>query len=191
MLRLDHHQGALRVEGALDGTGHLRGQALLDLQASGVALDEAGQLGEAGDHAALLRYVGHVGHTEERQEVVLAERVDGNVADHDHLVVVDVELLDEVVGRILVEATAHLGVHAGHPGRGIPQPVAGRVLADGHEDLGHRGLDPVQVDREVHGLVRWRPAHDAPPSVPASASGALATTRMSGRFRNRSLTSSP
>ena len=67
VLGFNNHQGALGFQGALDSAGHLGGQALLDLQASGEAVYKAGQLGEAGNHAAFLRDVGHVGHAEERQ----------------------------------------------------------------------------------------------------------------------------
>ena len=81
-----------------------------------------------------------MGDSEERQQVVLAEGVEGDVADHDHLVVVDVEGPDEMGGGVLVDAAAHLGVHAGHPCRGLLQPITDGVLAYGHEDLGDGGL---------------------------------------------------
>ena len=41
----------------------------------------------------------------------------------------------EVGVGLLVEARAHLGVHAGHPLGGVPEAVAVGVLADGLEDL--------------------------------------------------------
>ena len=130
-----------------------------------------------------------MGDSEERQQVVLAEGVEGDVADHDHLVVVHVEGPDEVGGGVLVDAAAHLGVHAGHPCRGLLQAVTGGVLADGHQDLSDGGLDAAQVDLEAPGIGRRDVAHATPPSF--AASEAAVTTRMSGRFRNRSLTSSP
>ena len=109
--------------------------------------------------------------SDERQQVVFAERVERNVANHHHLVVLDVECAEEVVGRFLVDAAAHLGVHARHPGGGLPEAVAIDVLADGLEDLVDGCLDASKVDFEVV-------AHVSEPSCASWSS-----TRISVRFR--------
>ena len=135
VLGLDHHQDPPGVEGLLDGVGDLGGHPLLDLQALGEAVDQAGQLGEPGDPAVRPRDVGHVGPPHERDQVVLAQRGERDVADHDHLVVVGGERHLEVVGRILVEPGEELLVHPGHPAGRHLEAVAVGVLADGGQDL--------------------------------------------------------
>ena len=58
---------------ALDGVGDLDGEPLLHLRAPGVAVDEPGDLRQAGDAAVLARDVGDVGLADERDQVVLAQ----------------------------------------------------------------------------------------------------------------------
>ena len=69
--------------------GDLLGQPLLDLEPAGVHLDDARDLREPDDPAA--RDVGDRRGPEERQQVVLAQRVERDVLDDDHLAVGDVE----------------------------------------------------------------------------------------------------
>ena len=45
-----------------------------------------------------------------------------------------------------MQAAEQLGIHAGHAGRGLAQPLAVGVLADGQQDLAHRALDPRLID---------------------------------------------
>src|SRR5580700_10239492 len=135
VLGLDDDEDAPRREDLLDGVGDLGRHALLDLEAAGVAVDEAGELGEAGDAAVLGRDVRDVGAAEERDEVVLAEGGEGDVTHHDHLVVLGREGDLEVTGRVVVEAGEELLVHGRDPvGRG-EEAVAVGVLADGLEEL--------------------------------------------------------
>ena len=68
---LDDHADAARLDRLLDGLRDLDGEALLDLEAARVDVDEARDLGEADDLA--VRQVGDVGLAEEGQQVVLAE----------------------------------------------------------------------------------------------------------------------
>jgi hypothetical protein len=72
-----------------DRFGDLVRQPLLDLQAPREDLDEPRDLAEA-DHLPV-REVGDVAAAEERQQVVLAQAVEVDVADDHHLVVVDGE----------------------------------------------------------------------------------------------------
>ena len=73
------------MEGLLDAVADLLRQALLDLQAAGVGLHHAGDLGEPGD--AAVRDVGDMGLADEREHVVLAQREQLDVLDQDHLAV--------------------------------------------------------------------------------------------------------
>ena len=92
VLGLDHDQHALRLEAALELVGDLGRQPFLHLRALGVRVDQPGQLRQPGDPAVVVRDVGDVGLADERHEVVLAHRGERDVAHHDHLVVVGLEL---------------------------------------------------------------------------------------------------
>src|SRR5205085_2645240 len=77
VLGLEHHAHALRRELALEPVGDLRGQPLLHLEAAGEVVDHPRELREAHDPVA--RDVGHVRYPDEREQVVLAERVERDV----------------------------------------------------------------------------------------------------------------
>jgi hypothetical protein len=125
--------------------------AILDLQTSRVALDQAGQLGDAGDPSVGVGDVGDVGPADEGDQVVLAERREGDVSHHHHLVVIGCEGDGQMAPRVVRQAGKELLVHGGHPGRGIDQAVTGRIFAYGVEDLGHRPLDALEVHCHVCG----------------------------------------
>ena len=72
-----------------DGVGDLVRQPLLHLQAPAEDVDEPRNLAQA-DHLGA-RNVGDVALAEKRQQVVLAETVEVDVLDDDHLAVVDCE----------------------------------------------------------------------------------------------------
>ena len=95
VLGLDHDDHALRVQLADQRVGDLRGQPLLHLRAPGVEVDQPGELGQPGDPAVAARDVADVRDPVERQQVVLAQARDRDVADQDQLVVVLVEGLVE------------------------------------------------------------------------------------------------
>src|SRR5690606_32003686 len=96
-------------------------------------------------------------------EVVFAGRVDLDVLDQDHLVMVDVEHLVEHVLGGEPEAGELLRVGAGDPGRRLEKTVAVGILADGVEDLAHGLLDPAVIHlvtfhaESPEGSARWRP----------------------------------
>jgi hypothetical protein len=94
--RITAHSGSppsrrprLWVEPRLQEVRDLLRQALLDLQAAGIRLDHARDLGQADDPSA--RDIRDRRRAEERQEVVLAQRVERDVLDDHHLAVVDIE----------------------------------------------------------------------------------------------------
>ena len=135
VLGLDDDQHAPGREHPVDGVGDLGGHALLYLQPAGVPVDQAGQLGESRDAPVLRRNVGHVRPAQERDQVVLAQRGERDVAHHDHLVVLGGEGDFEVAGRVVRQPGEQLLVHAGDPPGRVDQPVAVDVLAYGDQDL--------------------------------------------------------
>ena len=88
VLGLDHDADALRLELTLEPVGDLGREPLLDLQRARVVLDDARELRQPDD--LVVGQVGDVRHADERQQVVLAERVEVDLAGHDQLVVVAV-----------------------------------------------------------------------------------------------------
>ena len=83
--RLDDDRDAERLQGILDAVADLLRQALLDLQAAGIGLDHARDLGQAGDPP--VRDIGHMCLADERKHVMLAQREQFDVLDQDHLAV--------------------------------------------------------------------------------------------------------
>ena len=114
----------------------LLGHALLQLQPVREDADQARDLAQA-DHLPS-RQVAHVAGAEKRQHVVLAKAVEGDVLDHDHLVVVLVEhrVGDDVFGAQSV-AVGELAQRLRHSLRRRLQTLALRVLAQ----LGQQRLD--------------------------------------------------
>ena len=137
-----------------DGVGDLGRHALLDLQAPGVAVDQAGQLGQPGDAAVLGRDVGDVGLAQERHQVVLAQRGERDVAHHHHLVVLGGEGDLEVAGRVVVEAREELLVHGGHPVRAWRRARRGRGPRRWRSSSSAHGRPhPLDVDAHLASLV--------------------------------------
>src|SRR5579864_136460 len=134
---------------------------LLKLQAVGEDADQARDLAQANDLA--LRQVAHVAGAEEGQHVVLAQAVERDVLDHDHLVVVLVEdgACDDVLGAHAVPVGQLAQRARDARGRG-PQALALRVLAqlrqhrlDQRRDLIARfELRPGHV-RNAHTIDAW------------------------------------
>src|SRR5579862_2277545 len=73
VLGLHHHEHASRFEHGLQRVGDLGGHALLHLEAPRIGVDQAGQLGQAGEPPILTGDVGHVRPADERDDVVLAQ----------------------------------------------------------------------------------------------------------------------
>ena len=83
--RLDHDADAARLQHVVDAAGDLGRHLLLDLEATREDVDDARELRDA-DHLGR-RQVAHVGPADDRRHVVLAVRLELDVAQHDHLVV--------------------------------------------------------------------------------------------------------
>ncbi len=136
---------------SLDGVGDLGGHALLHLQPVGEGVDQAGQLRQTRDPAVVTGNVAHVGLAHERDHVVLAQRGEGDVPHHHHLVVFRRERHREMAPRIVVVPGEQLLVHRGHPSRRRLQSFAPGILPDGGQQLGHELLHPLDID--AHGTV--------------------------------------
>ena len=89
VLCLDHHDGTEWAEGLLKAVTNLLGQVLLHLQAMREDVHHAWYLAEP--HDVAIGDVGHMNLAEEGQNVVFAERIELDVLDHNHLVVVLME----------------------------------------------------------------------------------------------------
>jgi hypothetical protein len=85
VLGLDGDADAVLLQSLLDPVGDLRRQAFLYLQVTREAVDDPTELGEADD--PLGRQVGDVRDAVERQQVMSAQRLEGDVPDQDELVV--------------------------------------------------------------------------------------------------------
>ena len=87
---------------------------------------------------------------EERQQVVLAQAVEGDVLDDDHLAVVDVEdrVVDQPIGIDPV-AGGQLAVHAPDARRRRGEALAIGVLAHLDQDLAHGRLDRLACRRHA------------------------------------------
>src|SRR5690606_30444622 len=155
VLALDDDDGPARLQVLHERVRDLGREALLDLRAPRVHLDEARELGQARDAPVDVGDVADVRDAVERHQVVLARRVHLDVLDEHHLLVPEVERRREDVGRLLAQAREDLAVGARHAGRGVAQALAVRVLADGDEQLAHGGLGAVLVvRRDVRGRAR-------------------------------------
>ena len=139
--RLDHHRHALGIQHLLDRVGDLRGQALLDLQPLGEDLDHPRELRDA-DHP-LVGDIADPGAPDDRRDVMLAMALEGDAAQHDHLVIaVDLgEGLAQHLLRILVVAGEIFAEGAPQPVRRLAQAVAVGVLADPLQHRAERVLD--------------------------------------------------
>ncbi len=89
MVCFEHDTNTLRMDRIFDSFGDLLREALLHLQTARENVDDARNLAEA-DHL-VVRHVCDVRLAEERNEVMLALRVELDVFDDHHLVVIDVE----------------------------------------------------------------------------------------------------
>ena len=111
---------AARRELALQVVGDPLGQPLLGLHAAGVEVDQPGELGEPED--ALPGQVPDVRHPDERQHVVLAQRLDRDVLDEHQLVVRLVVGEGRQVERPGRRASRRRHAPSGRASRGGPRP---------------------------------------------------------------------
>ena len=129
MGRLDHHADALGLQHLGDGVGDLRGHLFLDLQPSGIGVDDPRQFADP-DHA-VIRQVSDVGAADDRFHVMLAVRLETDIAQQHHLVVT-LDLFEGAlqqhhrIDRVALEVFI---VGARHPFRRAGQAFAGWIVA--------------------------------------------------------------
>ena len=145
VLGLDDDDDAGGLEVLDDGVGDLGGHTLLDLRPLGEHIHDASELGEPADTTGLARDIGDVRAAHERHQMVLAHRVQRDVADKHHLLVGLVEGHAEVLGGVLAQAREDLFVHVGDAARSIDQPLTLGVFADALQDQADAGFDLLAI----------------------------------------------
>ena len=141
---LHDHRHPLGTEVVHEQVGDLFGHPFLYLRAMRQGLHNAGQLAQAEDSA--VGQVADVSVAHEWKKVMLADAVEGDVADEHDLVVFFGERLAKMHLRIGVQPAEHLRIHAGHAARRFQEPLAIGVLAYGQQDLSHSPFDAGMVD---------------------------------------------
>src|SRR5690606_24353508 len=195
LVAADHdHADAARLQHALDAAGDLRGHLLLHLEATGVGVHDPRQLADAHDLA--VGQVADMRLADDRRHVVLAVRLELDVAQHDQLVVAG-DLLEgarEVVVRVQLVAAVPVLVGPGDARRGLDQAFAPGILpgpaqqgADGLFRLlaGHAGGAGglAHVVRLVRGGAGILP--QGPPAAPGFHVQTTRCARLSLRARPR------
>jgi hypothetical protein len=151
---LHDYYGTLSFQPLVKGVGYLSRQALLDLRAAGVTLHHPGELGQS--HDPTVRYVADVGFTDHGQEVMLTRRVEGYIADKDHLVVVLLKPYVQLPGGLHSQSGEEKTVSLGHPPGGTPQSFPARIFPYGGQYLPDGSLDARQVHPVFRGILPFR-----------------------------------
>ena len=88
--------------------------------------------------------------TDERQHMVLAQAVEFDIADNDHLIVIHVKkrFIDHC-NRIRAVTGQQFLKHARNPFRRFYQSLPFRVLADSFQHLRYRMLNQIHIDSAV------------------------------------------
>src|SRR5262245_38309881 len=131
--RFDEDAHAVRLNDVHDRVGDLVAQPLLHLQPPGEYFNDARQLGEADD--AAIGDVGDVGPAEEREQMVLTERIKLDVPHQDHALVVFLE--HRVSYRVGYRHLVTAGKPAQrllHPFGSLEQTGALRILTQSGQD---------------------------------------------------------
>jgi hypothetical protein len=108
------------------------------LKAPRVAIDHTCQLTDA-DHL-VGGQVTDVHAPDDRRHVVLAMRLEGDVAQHHHLIVTAdfLEGAPQVVGRVDLVPRKPVAVSVQHALRGVAQALAARIIARPAQQRAHR-----------------------------------------------------
>ena len=144
MIRLNNDYATLGPQLPVQRIRNLARQALLELGATGVSLDHPCQFGEAHDLA--IRDVSYVRLPDERQEVMLAHRVERYIPHEHHLVVIFLEARTQQQGRVHTKSRKEELVRPGEAFRSTLQALSVGILANGGEYLPDGAFDPGHVD---------------------------------------------
>jgi hypothetical protein len=134
----DPDRDAARLEQPLEMIGDLAGEPFLKLRSARVVVEQAGRAADS--HDATRGNVRDVGATEERREVVDAQRVEGEPAHRDHFARIARMLEGGEFGRLgRGEAREGLGIELGDPFRSANQLGLGRgIEPECPDELGDR-----------------------------------------------------
>jgi hypothetical protein len=127
----------------VEGVGHLGGEALLELGTTRVAFHDPGQLREP--HHLAVGYVPDVGLADHRQQMVLTGRIEGDVPDEDHLVVILLKPDGQLAGGVYVQPGEEELVGPRDPRGRFLQSFSVGVLPHGGQYLPDGPLDAGQV----------------------------------------------
>ena len=140
VLRLNDHHHSERIEGVLDTVFDLGRKPLLHLKPTGIDIDNTGYLTKPGNTS--VRNICHMYLAEERQHVMLAERIEIDIFDHHHLTIIlfkERGTQDRL--RIFVVTFAKELQRFSHALRSFHQPLAGRIFSDLLQGRLHRLSD--------------------------------------------------
>src|SRR6185436_7299248 len=126
----DHDAHTSRLQHVLNAVRDLRGQRFLHLQPAGERFDDACQLADADDFS--VGKVADVHSADDRRHVMLAVRLEADVAQHDHLVVaLDLaERAPQELERVFVVPAEPIFVGADDSARCSDEAFAIGVVAD-------------------------------------------------------------
>ena len=93
-----HDRYAASLEFFVEKVGNLLGESFLELGLMSEGINDASEFGDANN--SLIGQVSHMGVAQERQQVMLADRVKGNVPQTNDLVVIFLEILSEMLSGI-------------------------------------------------------------------------------------------
>ena len=132
MLRLQENHNPLGLEFIHERIRNLGGQPLLELKALGIDLQGPGNLAEP-YHLA----VGDIGDRRrpvKGEHVVFTEGIEGDVLLHHQVVVVHMEPLLQMPGRVVGVAAGQLLIHPRDPVRSLQKSLPGYILPDSLEN---------------------------------------------------------
>jgi hypothetical protein len=115
MCGLDNHRYAERLEHAVQANRNFSGHLFLNLKTFCIDIHKSRELRNPNNSIA--REIADVGSTDDRGKVVFAMRLEGNVSQHDNLVIARdfVECPTEVIARLLGVAGEPLFIGPDNP----------------------------------------------------------------------------
>jgi hypothetical protein len=129
MLCLDHHRDAVGVEIVPDALGDLCGEPLLHLKPLGIAIEHAGELGDA--HNPVLGHIGNGGRADDGGHMMFAVGLERDILEQDQLII-SAHLFKgpgEMEARVLAIARTIFEPGPCHPLGRVEQAFAARIIA--------------------------------------------------------------
>jgi hypothetical protein len=121
---------ALGLKMVHDSLGQLGSKAFLDLEASGKAIDEAGEFADTDNAAGLgIGDIGERGSAEEGQQVMFAKRGKGHVLEEHHFLMGHLKGFRQNFPGGHVITRCHVGQGLENPVGSVSQPIAVGILA--------------------------------------------------------------